>query len=147
MSGGNSVFGSYAIIDEVQHDFEKEPKLWWKIKPVTSGDELEYSKFMLHNRMYRDRNGNHVELPPTWLESAHREIALSFHSTNIPLLIDEPVAKGGKPILEPGATVEEIELILAAMPQDMVMEIWAAVGEAYPKWGPSIPNPRAVPEK
>lgn len=135
-----SVFSQYAIMDEVTHSFERSPDHYWKIKPITSGEELEYSKFLLHRRIVRDRLGETAELPPTWVESAHREIALSFAGTNIPLDDDKPVEDGGKPLLERNASVDQIEAVLNTMPQDMVYELWTAIGRAYPRWGPALPN-------
>jgi hypothetical protein len=135
-----SIFGKYAILGEAEHHFQEEPELSWKVKPVTSGMELELSKFMLHNRIYRTNDGRQVELPPTWLENAYREIALSFGGTNIPKFEDQPVSSGGEAILPKDAPIEEVEKVLQMMPQPMVMEIWKAVGKAYPKWGPVDPN-------
>ncbi len=135
-----SRFGKYAILGEATHYFEQEPEMYWKIRPVTSGMELDLSKFMLHNRMYRTPDGTQRELPPTWLENAHREIALSFGGTNIPKFEDKPVEEGGEPILPENASIQEVEEVLKLMPQPMVLEIWKAVGAAYPKWGPVDPN-------
>lgn len=134
-----SVFAQYAIMDEVVHEFSKSPGHFWRIKPVNSGIELEYSKFLLHNRVVRER-GHTTELPPTWVESAHREIALTFAGTNIPANDEAPVEEGGDPVLAEDASIEEVERILRIMPQEMVYEIWRAVGEAYPRWGPVDPN-------
>jgi hypothetical protein len=126
-------FGKYAILDTVTHYFDQEPDLFWKIKPITSGLELERSKFMLHNRVVEGPDGVRRELPPSWLEVCFREIALAFAGTNI-------TDAEGKPVLADIATVLEIEAVLKQMPQTMVMEIWKAVGGAYPKWGPADPN-------
>ena len=126
-------FGKYAILDSVTHNFEQEPDLYWTIKPVTSGLELERSKFMLHNRVIETLDGVRREMPPSWLEIAHREIALTFGGTNISF-------EDGTPVLEPTARPTEVETVLRQLPPDMVLEIWKAIGQAYPKWGPSDPN-------
>jgi hypothetical protein len=123
-------FGSYAIIDVVDHHFTKEPDWIWKIKPPTSGAELELAKFIHQNRVITGVDGIRREVPPVNLEIAHREVALTFGGTNIP---DEE----GKPILKDDANVFEVEAVLRAMPHEMVMEIWKAVGDASVTWGPA----------
>lgn len=132
-------FGKYAIIDPVVHHFEREPKWYWKIKPVDSGAELDMAKFMVHRRTIRLTDGSTAELVPTNVEVQHREIALTFHSTNIPVDPEKPVEDGGDPVLKSGASVEEVEAMLRKMPQAMVDEIWDAIAEACPGWG----NPAA----
>ena len=131
-------FGKYAIVSAATHHFENEPDWWWKINPVDSGMELEMSKFLAHKRsVFQGRE--RVEMPPTWLEIAFREIALTFGGANIPAT-DTPVEEGGEPLFKDDMSVEGIEAILTSMPRAMLMEIWKAVGEAYPMWGPSDPN-------
>lgn len=126
-------FGDYAIIDTITHYFEKKPEWYWKIKPVTSGLELERSKFMLHNRVIETVDGIRRELPPTWLEITYREIALTFGGTNI-------TDRSGALVLQDDARIPEIERFLASAPNEWVMEIWKALGAVYPKWGPADPN-------
>ena len=126
-------FGGYAILDGIEHYFEKLPDVYWKIATVTSGKELERSKFMLHNRVIETRDGIRRELPPSWLEVAYREIALTFGGTNMQ-------DRSGEPVLNDDASIPQIESFLARMPQDMVLELWKAIGKAYPKWGPADPN-------
>jgi len=113
-------WGKYALISETKHNFKEEPEWWWAIKPVTSGMEIEYAKFL-------NASENLIGI-----EIAHRQIALTFGRTNIPRG-DKP----DEPILKEGATVDQVETMLNAMPPDMVMEIWNAVGDAYPFWGPA----------
>ena len=93
-------FGKYAILDEITHKFEQEPNWWWKIKPPTSGDELNMSKFFVQERVVKGVDGTVKEYPPTSLEIAYREIALTFGGTNIPADIEKPVEEGGKPVLK-----------------------------------------------
>jgi hypothetical protein len=132
---GKLNFGNYAIIDEIKHDFEKNPDWWWKIKPPTSGDELSISRFLVQARIEMGPDGVRREYPPTNVEIAHREIALTFAGTNIPAS-ETPVEEGGEPVLKAGTEVGEIEKILRLMPHEMVMEIWSALGEAVVGWGP-----------
>jgi hypothetical protein len=129
-------FGKYAIVDNLVHTFEKETDWTWTIKPPTSGDELEMSRFMYQNRATTDIIGVRREAPPTALEIAHREIALTFGETNIP-------GDDETPILKPGASVIEIEKVLKSMPNDLVMEIWKAVGDATIVWGPVKPKQKS----
>lgn len=134
-------FGKYAIATASTHTFEEEPDWWWKIKPVTTGMELEMSKFLNHKRLISTAEGR-VELPPTHFEIAMREVALSYGGTNIPIDENNPVENGGEPFISEDASVEAIEAALADLPRDMFYEIWSAVGEAYPYWGPVDPNAR-----
>ena len=129
-------FGNYAILDPVVHHFEQEPDWWWKIKPADSGAELEMSKFLMHNRVFIRPDGTRVDLVPTNLEIAIQEIALTFGGTNIPKDPKAKVEDGGDPIIPVGTTTEQIKAILVRMPHAMLMEIWDAVGEANPEWGP-----------
>lgn len=131
-------FEKYAIVDQVVHDLDEYPDWSWTIKPITSKEELAMSKFLAHRRVLLER-GQRVELPPTWLETAFREIALSFGGTTIPKDEDSPVSEGGEPLLKPDASVAEIERVLGTFPRALLMEIWRAVGDAYPYWGPVTP--------
>lgn len=137
-------FGDYSIIGSVTHTFQKAPQWWWKIKPVTSGDELEITNFIYRNRDIEDANGKVRYIPPANLEIAHREIAILFDGTNIPEDPDRPVEEGGKPIIEAGWPDEKIEQVLRQMPAAMVLEIWKAIGDANPegRWGPDLPKPK-----
>jgi len=130
----SSLFGKYAVVSSVIHEFDLENDWWWKIKPVTIGMELEMSKFLLHRRLVTTAAGR-VEMPPTNLEIGFREVALCFDGTNIPKDADDP-----SPILDDDATIEKIEEVLREMPRAMFMEIWRAVGQSYPHWGPEDPN-------
>jgi hypothetical protein len=128
-------FGNYGVLDGVVRNFAKEPEWEWRFKPVTSGMELEMSKFNMHNRVAQGIDGVRHERPPTYMEIAYREIALTFNGTNIPKGPED-----SEPILPLDASVEQVESMLRRMPNDMVMEIWIMVGELYPNWGPADPN-------
>jgi hypothetical protein len=134
-------FGQYAIIDEVTHHFEKEPAWWWKIKAPTSGNELAISKFLVQGRAEMGLDGVRREYPPTNAEVMHREIALLFAGSNLPMS-EKPVEEGGEPVLKPGASPEQVEAVLRQMPHAMVLEIWDAVGAAVVGWGPYRPKAR-----
>ena len=136
-------FGKYAIFDEAKHVLEKEPQWWWKIKPPTSGDELAMGKFMVNHRIETGPDGVRREYPPTNTEISHREIALTFFGTNIPADPDKPVEEGGDPILKVGDNTETIEAMLRKMPHEMVIEIWDAIAEAVPGWGPMRPKAKS----
>lgn len=131
-------FGKYAIIDAVEYHFEKEPDWVWKIKPPTSGDELAMSKFLVQNRVEVDATGTRREFPPTYTEIAYREIALCFGGTNIP-------KANGDPILKADARIEQVEAVLRKMPHAMVMEIWGAIADHVPGWGPQRPKGMSFP--
>ncbi len=133
-------FGKYAIIDPVKHDFEKEPQWWWKIKPPTSGDELAMSKYLVQARVEVGIDGVRREYPPTNTEIMHRELALTFAGTNIPAEDDQPVEDGGEPFIKADMSIEQIEARLRQMPHEMCVELWYAVAEACPGWGPIRPK-------
>ncbi len=130
-------FGKYAILKPVEHTFEKEPGWKWHIKPVTTGEELAISQFLNTERVAVLPDGSRIGRPATNLEVACREIALCFASTNIP-------GDNGEPILQAGASVDEIEAVLRQMPNEMVKELWDAVGEAIPGWGPMKPTKKTA---
>ena len=125
-------FGEYAIVDPIEYQFKKAPEKWWRIKPVTSGMELDRAKYMMHNRVVETFDGVRHEQPPTAMEVAYREIALTFGGTNI--MLDDG------PILEEDAAPLEVENVLRTFPQEMVNEIWIEIGRNFPKWGPADPN-------
>ncbi len=81
------------------------PEVYWKIATVTSGKELERSKFMLHNRVIETRDGVRRELPPSWLEVAYREIALTFGGTNMK-------DRSGELVLKEDASIPQVESFL-----------------------------------
>lgn len=137
-----NAFGKYAVIDAVTHNFEQEPDLWWKINPPTSGDELAISKYLVSGRVVTDADGERREYPPTSTEIMHREVALLFGGTNIPLDPDKPVAEGGAPYIDAKMAVEIIEAKIRDMPHKMVIEIWEAIADAVPGWGPMRPKGR-----
>src|SRR5512138_3418405 len=111
-------FGKYAIVDAVEHHFEKEPDWVWKIKPPTSGDELAMSKFLVQNRVEIDSAGTRRELPPTYTEIAYREIALCVGGTTIPKggKKGKSLEDGGDPVLKDDARIEQVEAVLRKMP-------------------------------
>ena len=123
-------FGKYAIIDSVEHHFLQEPDWTWTIKPPTSGDELSMSKFLVQNRYEVTADGTRREFPPTYTEIAYREIALCFGGTTVP-------KDDNGPILKTGSSINQVETMLRQMPHVMVMEIWSAIADAIPGWGPN----------
>ena len=97
------------------------------------------SKFMVNHRIETGPDGVRREYPPTNAEIMHREIALTFGGTNIPL-DEKTVEEGGDPILKPSDSIETIEATLRKMPHPMLLEIWDAIAEAVPGWGPMRPK-------
>lgn len=127
--------GKYAIIDNARYYLEKEPELYWEFRPATSMDELHMAKFYRSNTTrIQDPDGKWVNLPPYVYETIWEEIGLLFGSTNI-------TDDDGNLILEPDASIEEVKSVLAKMPQELVEEIWAGLGEAVAGWGPRTPQP------
>ena len=124
-------FGKYAIVDPVKYHFEKEPDWYWLIKPPTAAAELAVARILSTDRTRVEPDGTRVTLLPTTLEVAIKEIAVTFAGTNIPTSETDPT-----PILKETASPAEVEALLGQMPREMVLEIWKAVGEACPGWGP-----------
>ena len=126
-------FGGYAVLEGIEYNFEKMPDLWWKIDPITSGMELARSKFLYHNRVIEGLDGARYEQPPSPMEVAYREIALTFGGTNMKFEDDSEV-------LPNDAGVFQVEAVLEKLPQEIVMELWKEIGRLFPKWGPVDPN-------
>jgi hypothetical protein len=124
-------FGQYAILEPLEYFFKKEPEWTWLVKAPTSGDELLISRFLNQGKVTAGLNGVSREAPKTWLEIAYREIALTFAGTSIPVSDEDPT-----PILKTTASVMEVEKMLTNFPQAMVQEIWEAVRDHVPGWGP-----------
>jgi hypothetical protein len=133
-------FGKYAVLDKVKHVFEREPDWWWMIKPPTAADELAVARVLSTDRSRIELDGTRTVLLPMTLEVAMREVAVTFGGTNIPMSDDDPT-----PILKEGASWEQVEEMLKFMPRDMLIELWIAVGEAVPGWGPA--KPKQKPEE
>ena len=141
-------FGNYAILGPVEHTFEKEPTWTWTIKPIDMGAELAMSQFMARDRFVVFPDGARALRQITTEEIAMREIALTFGGTTIPAVreaVDTEVKKqatrtSGALLLPEDATIAAVEGVLCSMPPAMVKEIWEAVGQACPPWGPQLPN-------
>ncbi len=137
-----SKFGKYAILEPVQHTFDKEPTWYWMIKPPTSQDELNVAKILTTDKTRMELDGTRVSVMPTTLEIAMREIAVTFGGTNIPTSETDPT-----PCLPSNATWDQVEALLKEMPRAMVWEIWRAVGDAVPGWGPAKPRAKQAEPK
>ncbi len=124
-------YGKYAILTDVEHTFEKEPEWTWTIKPVTMAAELAIAQFVARDRFVVFPDGTRASRPITTQEISMREIALTFRSTNVK-------GEDEKLILSDDAAIDQVEAELAKMPPAMVLEIWKAVGEACPPWGPTL---------
>jgi hypothetical protein len=128
-------FGQYAIVSDIKHVFEKEPNWWWIIRPPLGKDELEVSKLLSTDRTKVDADGTRVNQLVSTLEIAIREISVTFGGTNIPTSETDSA-----PLLKAGASLPEIEDVVKNMPREMIAELWVAVGEAVPGWGPAKPK-------
>lgn len=131
----NKSFGNYAIIDPVKHVFSKEPDWYWMIKAPSAADELTVQRILSTDRSVTRADGVRETMLPMTLEIAMREVAVTFGGTNIPTSETDP-----SPILKEGATWEQVEEVLKDMPREMLSELWIAVGEAVPGWGPAKKN-------
>ncbi len=149
MSEKKGRFSSYAILVPIEYHFKKEPRLYWKFKPASSRDELLMTTFATSESNFPGSNGQTVVRYPNIIEIAWREIATLFGGTNIPTseISQEDLEKCDTqedvnklvlalPLLNNDATIEQVEALLGSMPHLMVSELWAALGEANPGWGP-----------
>jgi len=132
-------FGKYAVLDSPTYYFEKEPDWYWKFRPATSVDAIAKARWYDDKSVpATDENGEPIKLLPIWFERAIHELAVLFDGTNIPLDPEKPVEDGGKPILDPKASLTEREKVIGGMPPDMLGELWVALGDAVPFWGPLL---------
>lgn len=130
-------FGKYSIVESLEHHFELEPEWYWRVRPATSGDDLAMAKYYVDNTRFVVIDGKRVEQPPLWMEVMYREIAMLFDGTNIP----KDPKKPSVPVLDKKASVVDVEAVLRTMPEKMVEEIWVALGEVNPFWGPRLYQP------
>jgi hypothetical protein len=114
-------FGKYAVVDNVKYSFQLAPEMWWEFRPATVGDEMEMQRWIAV--------ATKREAAPTWIEVAHKQIAIVSVKTNI-------VDAG----LEEGGSTAKFEELLRQMPIEMLGELWTALGDVNPLWGP--PRPR-----
>ncbi len=128
-------FGKYTVVESLEHHFELEPEWFWLIRPATSGDDLVMARYYVSQTRTVVIDGKREEQPPLWMEVMYREIALLFNGTNIPKDPKKPKV----PVLDhKKASVSDVEAVLAGMPEAMVEEIWKALGEINPFWGPRL---------
>ena len=137
-------FGNYAIVQEIEYALEQEPDWTWTFKPPTSKDEMTLQNFMSRGRTVVE-NGFTETHPVTIMEVTFEELALTFGGTTIPKFKEEDgewVATD-QPVLKNNASKSEIKKVLGEMPTEMVLELWKALGEHVPGWGPLTNNPKA----
>jgi hypothetical protein len=145
MSKSSHKFGKYAVIEPITYVLKEEPNWYWEFKPPTARDELNLQQFLFQRRTRTTRAGETEQIPPTIMEVTFHQLALTFGGTNIPMyeLKDGDWVETGKPILGKDAAVEEIKDVLGEMPSELVLELWEALGEHVPNWGPESDSPKA----
>ena len=121
-------WGKYAITEPVEYTLKNKPEWVSNIKPHTSGDELEMAKFLNRVKFFVGAEGMSRDEAPTWIEIAHRELALTFVSTTI-------VDVNDKPVLKDNASLSDVEKFLKLVPHKIVLELWEALADAVPGWG------------
>lgn len=122
-------FGAYSVLSDAEYHLKETPDWYWKFRPTTSIDDLEYAKFL--DAYYED----HTPRADDWLVAAWRQLAISFAGTNIPELS----------YLNDLTPIYEVEAIVKQMPLNLVAELWIALGKANPLYGPP-PAPSAPTE-
>lgn len=113
-------FGKYATVDNVTYEFEKDPEMKWVFRPVTTADEIEMQRWIAKK--------SKADEAPSMLEVAHKQLSIVSQSAVIP-------GCG----LENGGSRVQFEELLNAMPLEMMGELWQALGEVSPLWGPPRP--------
>lgn len=121
-------FGKYALIDNPEYRFEKEPDLYWRFRPATSADEMHMVRFYETNRRKVETTEGETFLGPHWMTVMWEELSLLFAGTNV----DE---------IAENASKEEVYALLQRMPPAMVEELWIGLGEAVVGWGPRAAAP------
>ena len=137
-------FGQYAILTPVEYTFKNEPDWNWTFKPPTAKHELELQAFIAHGRTITV--GGRTETHPiTPMEAIVEQLALTFGGTTIPAfeMRDGEWVALDRPVLKADASKSEIKRVLGEMPTDMVYELWDALGENIPNWGPLNKNPKS----
>ena len=122
-------FDKYAVIEPYKHVFEKEPDLYWLIKPPTIKEEIALSRFYQEGRV-KIWDSQRVVYPWSNIEIAIRQLALLFAGTNIPKEGSED------PVLTDKSDLASIEKYLGSLPTPAVNELWKALGSSVPGWGP-----------
>mgnify|MGYP001056892004 CR=1 FL=1 len=137
-------FGKYAVVQPVTYTFKEEPDWTWTFKPPTAKDELELQAFVTQGRTITE-NGRTETRPVTPMEMTFEELALTFGSTTIPEYKQEngEWVATDKPILKDNASPAAVKKVLSEMPTEMVLELWQALGEHVPNWGPITKDPKA----
>ena len=133
-------FGKYAIVDNAKHTFKDMEDVYWEFRTSTSLDELAMAKFYAERSEDLEGEPDLGQVGPHWIEVMWRELAMLFGGTN---LSDSKK----KPILKDDAGIDAIESVLKQMPQRMIVELWIALGEAVPGWGPSLPKKESNSEE
>jgi hypothetical protein len=136
-------FGNYAILDDITYHFEKEPDWYWKFKAPTAKDELKLQRFLFRQRT-RVKDGVQETMQATSMEVVFRQLSLTFGGTNIPKYVKKEGewVETDQYILYPDNSIEKIEEVLGEMPTNLVQELWNALGEHVPNWGPAQDNPK-----
>ena len=128
-------FSNYAILTPVVHQLEKNPELTWSIRPPTTKDEIALSRFYTEGRI-TFMDGQRFTYPWSNIEIAIRQLAMLFGGTNIP-----KSEQDASPALTEKASIAEIENFLGNLPTEVIKELWAALGQVAPGWGPvAIPK-------
>lgn len=118
-------FGKYAVLDNPEYTFRRDESLKWKFRPTTAEDEIEIQRWI------QEQADKKIE--PTWVEIAMKQLSIMSVSTNIP-------GAG----LEEGGSRVQFEELLRQIPLDMFGELWIALGEINPLWGPPRPPQTAT---
>lgn len=125
-------YGKYTNIIPTTYYLKKEPEWYWVINPPTVAGELAVAQLLATDKRAIGESKSIKTQAPTTLELAIREISVTFGATNIPTS-DTDLA----PLIEPYSTMPEVERIVKTMPRSLLLELWRAVGQAIPGWGPA----------
>lgn len=139
------IWAKYAVLDNSKHVLELTPEYYWEFRPVSTADEIRVQKEIAGRTMII---GDRIS-GPTQMELAIIELASSFAGSNLPADSDDPDAKV-VPALKDKASFQEVYDYLCTLPVALVDELWRALGEVNPTWGPKkapkLPEKEESPE-
>ncbi len=127
----------YAMLGEAKYPLKLEPELYWTFKPVSGAMQIELAKWLQDNaETITDEKGVTYQVPPYWVSAMIQELTLSFAGSNI-LLSEELTGEKAVPMFPEGMPIEEVGKAIALLPMPLLIELWVALKERNPQWGPA----------
>lgn len=127
-----NIWGDYIILTNTRHTLAQLPEFYWDIAPVTSRDEINAERELQKRTKFEPdpAGGPPFFIPPVQTDVAVVEIAASFAGCKMPGSV------GGIAPPSKGASFADVLTYVEDLPYSVVQELWKAVGEVNPTWGP-----------